>query len=362
MKNAISTGIAPETVLRWLPDDVKLHLKHTETGASIRSLAREKGLHASTVMRQVRKTEARRDDPLVDSFLSRIGSDVRNGLGELTHIDTWAAPEEDSVSPHMLRLLRALMKDGAFIAVGERVDTAVVLSAKPDGTAATLAKGPTEIVELMALRGWISGRKQGRIYRYHMAAEGRMALNLMLARVETRATGLAESPVDFSGFQNSAMGKSTRAGRPRAGRRSVGAESPVRVLGRANGRKPPYLSPELVAAAERLHRDFVLGQFEMAGVATWDRIKEAVKSVPCGANPLDRKMDARRRFGNAINALGPELGQICLAVCCHEKGMERIETELSMPARSGKYMLRVSLSYLVRHYQAMPDSEHDLIY
>lgn len=362
MKNVMSTGIEPETVLRWLPDDVQLYLKHTETGVSIRSLAREKGVHASTVMRQVRKTEARRDDPLVDSFLTRIGSDMRDRLPQVPFVDHAGEPEDDAVSPHMLRLLRALMKEGAFIAVGERVDTAVVLRAKPDGTPVTLAKGPTEIVELMALRGWVSGCKQGRIYRYHLAAEGRMALNRMLARAEGRATGLAEAPVDFSGFQSSPLAKTTRAARPRAGRRSVGAESPVRVLGRANGRKQPYLSPDLVAAAERLHRDFVLGQFEMAGVATWDRIQAAVKTVPGGTSPLDRKMDARRRFGNAIRALGPELGQICLAVCCHEKGMERIETDMSMPARSGKYMLRVALNYLVRHYQAASDTDHDLIY
>lgn len=356
----MSIGIEPETVLRWVPDDVQLYLKHTETGASIRALAREKGVHASTVMRQVRKTESRRDDPLVDAFLTRIGNDMRDRLADTASFNPFDTTEEDPVSPHMIRLLRALMKQGAFVAVGERVETAVVLCAKPDGSASTLAKGPTEIVELMALRGWVNGRRQGRIYRYHIAPDGRMAFNRMLARQEGRATGLAEAAADFSGFAQATPAKAPR--QQRTARRSVGAESPVRVLGRASGRKPPYLGPELVEAAERLHRDFILGQFEMGGLAGWDRIQAAVKAISQGGNPLDRKIDARRRFGNAINALGPELGQVCLAVCCHEKGMERIETDMSMPARSGKYMLRVALNYLVRHYNTQPQEDHDLIY
>lgn len=54
----------------WLPGQVRLYLSHTEDGVSIRSLARKVGLNASTVMRQVRRFEMRRDDPLMDEALS----------------------------------------------------------------------------------------------------------------------------------------------------------------------------------------------------------------------------------------------------------------------------------------------------
>ena len=57
----------------WLPTPARHYLIHTEAGLSIRALARATGLHASTVMRQIRRTEARRDDPLIDEGLRLIG-------------------------------------------------------------------------------------------------------------------------------------------------------------------------------------------------------------------------------------------------------------------------------------------------
>ena len=57
----------------WLPDAVRLYLDHTEQGVSLRQLARREGCHASTVMRQVRRYENRRDDPLVDEALDALG-------------------------------------------------------------------------------------------------------------------------------------------------------------------------------------------------------------------------------------------------------------------------------------------------
>lgn len=57
----------------WLPDAARLYLDHTEQGVSLRQLAHREGCHASTVMRQVRRYESRRDDPLVDEALSALG-------------------------------------------------------------------------------------------------------------------------------------------------------------------------------------------------------------------------------------------------------------------------------------------------
>ncbi|MCK8484099.1 DUF6456 domain-containing protein [Aliiroseovarius sp. S2029] len=363
MQNATPSGIEHYSVLRWLPDEVHLYLKHTEKGTSIRSLARDMGVHASTVMRQVRKTEARRDDPLVDALLTRLGAGVRDGQADLDPADHRQDDTmEDPVSPHMMRLLRAMMKDRAVMVVSQGVDTAVVLAARDDGDPATLAKGPTEVVEVMALRGWIEGITQGRICRYHMTAEGRVALNRMLAQAESRATGFAEAQTPFMGLPgDGTRGKAARS--TQRTRRPIGADSPVRVLGRAKGAKKPYLSPDLVRAAERLHRDFALGQCAVSGLNSWDRVQAAGQGQAVRAgHPSDRKLDARRRFSDAITALGPELGQIAMAVCCHERGMERIEADMAMPARSGKYLLRVALSYLARHYDQVAGDDHDLIY
>ena len=53
----------------WVPDGARHYLEHTEAGLSIRHLARRAGCHASTVLRQVRRIETLRDDPLVDAAL-----------------------------------------------------------------------------------------------------------------------------------------------------------------------------------------------------------------------------------------------------------------------------------------------------
>jgi len=56
----------------WLPQAVRHYLDHTEEGTSLRELARREGLHASTILRQVRRFENRREDPLMDEALSAI--------------------------------------------------------------------------------------------------------------------------------------------------------------------------------------------------------------------------------------------------------------------------------------------------
>ncbi len=53
----------------WLPKSVRHYLDHTATGLPLRELARRNGVSASTVLRQVRNCETRRDDPLVDAAL-----------------------------------------------------------------------------------------------------------------------------------------------------------------------------------------------------------------------------------------------------------------------------------------------------
>lgn len=58
----------------WVPEGAKHYIAHTEQGAPIRALARAAGCHASTVMRQIRKVEMRRDDPLVDAALRKLSA------------------------------------------------------------------------------------------------------------------------------------------------------------------------------------------------------------------------------------------------------------------------------------------------
>lgn len=363
MHNSIGTEINCKSIMNWLPNEVHTYLKHTEEGESIRAIARGMGVHASTVLRQVRKTEARRDDPLVDSLLSRLGDELRECADQKVTF-SFSDAADDPMTPHLTRVLRALLAPSTSLVVGDGVETAVVLKTSPEGDPAAVAKAPISVVELMALLEWITGDVKGRVVRYQITQSGRQALNKLLAQQETLATGFAESQAGF--LVGTSTSHASRSRTPRKKPRSAGSETPVRVLARKRGGDKPYLGADLVVAAERLNRDFALGQFEhseaQGGWAAWTRDGAVPMAKHAAGHKSDRKMDARRRFSTAIKAIGPELAELAVAVCCHEKGMECVERELSMPARSGKYMLRIALKYLARHYDDQQGEDHELIY
>jgi len=71
----ITQHIATATSLpNWVPIPAQIYLAHTHAGLPIRALARLSGCHASTILRQIRKVETRRDDPLVDAVLHQLGN------------------------------------------------------------------------------------------------------------------------------------------------------------------------------------------------------------------------------------------------------------------------------------------------
>ena len=65
--------VAQMPVPGWVPPAARRYIAHTEHGLAIRQLARAAGCHASTVLRQIRNLESRRDDLLVDEALRRLG-------------------------------------------------------------------------------------------------------------------------------------------------------------------------------------------------------------------------------------------------------------------------------------------------
>ena len=63
-----------QSLPEWVPPEVQRYLDHTEGGCSIRQLARELKCHPSTVLRQIRRVENRRDDPLIDCALGELAA------------------------------------------------------------------------------------------------------------------------------------------------------------------------------------------------------------------------------------------------------------------------------------------------
>ncbi|WP_418024063.1 DUF6456 domain-containing protein [Paracoccus sp. TD-10] len=367
-------GNQPETALvpQAEDGDLKLYLRHVEGGESIRSLARETGCHASTILRRIRRFEARRDDPLVDRAVERVAGKGR-GAG--------AGPADPGLAgrKQITRILRRLAEPGAQMVVAGGMDKAIVV--RDEIRTAILDR---ELAEHMAMRGWVQLLGQGRIDRYALSAQGREALRAILAARRGGALPRGEdfvlaapvaSPVqgcaeDAAGFRHADRHRQwdereitdPEDGRRRRARVNI-AESPLLMLARR--REPdgrPFLAPDLVAAGERLREDFELAQMGPRVTQNWDRFLTAgvdVSRVSSGHGGGSE--GARNRVAAALRELGPGMGDLCLRVCCFLEGIEMTERRLGWSARSGKIVLRLGLMRLERHYRETYGSGAPLI-
>ncbi|MCB1444670.1 MAG: hypothetical protein KDJ87_02415 [Rhizobiaceae bacterium] len=129
--------------------------------------------------------------------------------------------------------------------------------------------------------------------------------------------------------------------------------SPLAALARLRDRGgAAWLSPDAVAAGERLARDFHYGALQPRVTQSYEaRTGERPRPGPGAALDLrDSVLAARLRVAAAVEAMGPELSGVALDVCCFEKGLETVERERLWPPRSAKLMLKTALMQLHRHY------------
>ncbi len=374
----------------WVPEGARRYLAHIEAGRSIRDLARSAGVHASTVLRQIRRLETRRDDPLVDAALSTLATahfprphgagntecgpgDSNKDTKQMTSPQMNSPQETDRkdsaeqipnaarLASEAIRVLRRLCESGAVLAVAEQMEKAVVVrDGGADGTSARTAVVDCAIAQAMALKEWITCAKPGRISRYHITAAGRSALGRMLAEQENRARaqneyGFGEAQAAF-GDQHRDWGEKAVAepGGTRRLRYNL-AESPLTALARRKDRDgTPFLSAELVHAGERLREDFELAQMGPKVTRNWDSFLTGGgrgglapdSGIGNGAS------DARQRVGRALVDLGPGLSDVALRCCCYLEGLEMAEKRMGWSARSGKIVLRIALQRLRQHYES----------
>lgn len=134
-------------------------------------------------------------------------------------------------------------------------------------------------------------------------------------------------------------------------------ESPLyRLRFRKEGKAGPFLSEHQFEAGERLRADFERAEFAARITASWgservDGGAHASISDNRIAHIADAAIDARRRVHDAFDAVGPELAAVLYYVCCLAGGLEQAERYLSLPPRSGKAILALSLTRLARHYR-----------
>ncbi len=350
----------------WLPEFTRAYLRHVEEGIPIRQIAREKGEHASTVLRRLRRIEARRDDPLLDEALSRFahsaGCPPRNFCSAKDKI-AMSAPirtrtkteTAETLQREGRRILRRLAEAGAVLVVGADMDKAVVLK----GTVRT-AVLERSVAQGFALNDWIAVIHTGRVTSYEITATGRAALRRMIEADDlARVAGFAEAQSGFATpYANQHRQWETRdlpeMGEGQRRLRVNLAESPLGVLARRRDRDgEPFLAPELVAAGERLREDFELAQLGPRVAQNWERFLsggERGQHRP-DSNHSGGSDKARARVALALRDLGPGLGDMALRCCCFLEGLEAVEKRLGWSARSGKIVLRIALMRLKRHYE-----------
>ena len=358
----------------WLPDDVRLYLSHIGVGVTFRELARRKGGHASTVMRQVRRCEARREDPLVDEALALLGGwSMAHHSEEPPAMTATITPkslhlDEATLSREGRRILRRMAEPGAVLAIAPDLEKAVVLREFPDGQQARTGVVDRAVAQAFALKDWIACRKKGRVTTYEITSAGRGALKRMIddsdqAR-QAHQAGLAEAAMPFAN-QHRIWGERQieDGGASRKIRYNL-AESPLAVLGRRRDKDgKPFLENDLIRAAERLREDFELAQMGPRLAQNWERFLTAGDRG--GFRPDSGHGEgpgrARDRVAAALRDLGPGLGDVALRVCCFLEGIETAEKRMGWAARSGKIVLRIALQRLRRHYEECVGDQRNYI-
>lgn len=142
-------------------------------------------------------------------------------------------------------------------------------------------------------------------------------------------------------------------------------ESPLAWLRQRKGRDgAPLIDDHQFAAGERLRADFTRARLTPSVTASWspvaDRPKRRSGERGGAAELMDSVIAARTRVERALAAVGPELGDVLLDVCCFLKGLEESEREHEWPARSGKLILQLALTRLARHYGLASAPAHGL--
>ncbi|KAA9009212.1 DUF6456 domain-containing protein [Histidinibacterium aquaticum] len=331
----------------WLPDPVRHYVAHVERGVPIRALARRAGQHPSTILRQIRRVEARRDDPLVEGCLGRLAGLLRMVVDE-TGGTLGTAAEEGPFGPGLpdqwIAALRPLCEEGATLVVGRDMDRCVVVSGGPEGDPENRALVERPVAETLALRELVaSDAAGGRIARYRVTSAGRVELR-RLVNAFTRAGGLEEAAAPF-------------VPQPDAPATLAPAESPLAGLGRRRDRDGrPFLDRGSIAAGERLREDFQLAEMGPRTPGDWTRYLTGGELPP--DRPGTASDAARARVAAALAALGPGLGDVALRCCCYLEGLEDAERRMGWSARSGKVVLRIALQRLRQHYSETPGAAH----
>lgn len=324
----------PELTALW-PEEARRYLAHTADGRPLREIAREAGCHPSTILRQVRKLETLRDDPLVDRVLGGCPADPENPAARSAGMDA------------VTEAMRLLCQSRAMMLYRDGVRQAAIVKTLGEGDTIVLGAVDLDVAAALVLRNWIAPEGGTALKRYRITDEGRGILPRLVAARDARAA----RPQD-EGQSLFPMSEPDRRSRDRSLSNGPGFESPLSVLARRRGPDgKPFLPADFVAAGDRLHEDFAIAGFAKSDLLGWDR-PEALQHLYARTEQITdiRRCEAVDRTLDAVRDLGPGLSEVVLRCCCLREGLEATEKRLGWSARSGKVVLRIALQRLSLFY------------
>ena len=320
-----STG-KPDADPQWFAKAVHHYALIKDGAHTIRSLAREKNCHPSTILRQTRKIERLADTKAVQQALHRL----RTNKDEMPQYSS--ALGMCSATAELQKLLHFLEAPDCFVVMAENLPKAVIIRDHSESGPKQIGIVSAETAQAAAMQGLIARRGSGKVAKYFLAPKSR---NEPLGFSE--ANGKFHLGSQEKGSENTETVKRT----------TPEHEKPMAILARRrdiDGR--PFLNKSQLVAAQRLSEDYAIANLCPAQDIKWD---EYISSATVG--PHSKALPALTKVAAALQALGPGLGDIALRCCCFEEGLETSEKSLGWAARSGKIVLRIALTALDRHYR-----------
>jgi hypothetical protein len=113
------------------------------------------------------------------------------------------------------------------------------------------------------------------------------------------------------------------------------------------------LSRRQFDAGERLRCDWERAQLAPRVTMAWDAapIASSRGGASVGPDLSGAQIDAKRRFNDAIAAVGPGLADILWRIVCAGEGMRDAESALGWPARAGRLVLTFALDRIADFYR-----------
>jgi hypothetical protein len=132
-------------------------------------------------------------------------------------------------------------------------------------------------------------------------------------------------------------------------------ESPLaRLAVPSPGEAAPFLAAHQVEAGERLRRLVERAGLQPRVTMSYDPTRTGGGRGNAAVEIGDLAADARRRLAELMSVLSPDCADVVFDVCGMFKGLQTIERERGLPARSAKLVLRIGLDDLARHFGLTP--------